>query len=138
MLPQRVYGDRATNAARKARGVGPRHSLEPDCRRRTGRQRARIDLDHAARQAHAIGDELLRERRRRTAVLQSVLVAVPGAGHATVDDAALAERPVLVGAEIRERADLAAVAEHRNAFAAARRDDAGAPVRDGIWRPDQG
>src|SRR5262249_33949901 len=60
-------------------------SLIPHRRRRTRRQWARVHLDHAMRNAHAVGDELLGERRRRAAVLQPVLVAVPRAGHAAVD-----------------------------------------------------
>src|SRR5215831_12060231 len=99
-------------------------SLIPHRRRRTRRQRARVDLDHALRNAHAVG-ELLGERRRRAAVLQPVLVAMPRAGHAAVDDAPLADRPILVGAEIRECPDLRAVAEDCDAFAIRRRDDAG-------------
>src|SRR6185312_12833111 len=95
-----------------------------DRRRRAGRERPRVDLDDAALDAHAIGRELLGEGRRRAAVGQPVLIAVPGAGHAAVDDAAFADRPVLVGAQIAERADLNAAAEHRDALAARRRNDA--------------
>src|SRR5262249_14173797 len=64
-------------------------SLIPHRRRRTRRQRAWVDLDHAMRNAHAVGDELLGERRWRAAVLQPVLVAVPRAGHTAVDYAPL-------------------------------------------------
>src|SRR5262245_53337655 len=103
-------------------------SLIPHRRRRTRRQWARVDLDHAMRNAHAVGDELLGERRRRAAVLQPVLVAVPRAGHAAVDDAPFADRPILVGAKIGERPDLRAVAEDRDALR--RRDDAGTLVWD--------
>src|SRR5262245_38309691 len=105
-------------------------SLIPHRRRRTRRQWARVDLDHAMRNAHAVGDELLGERRRRAAVLQPVLVAVPRAGDTAVDDAPFADRPILVGAKIGERPDLRAVAEHRDAFAIRRRDDAGTLVWD--------
>ena len=66
----------------------------------------RVDFDDAAVDPHAIGRELLGERRRRAAVRQPVLIAVPGAGDAAVDDAAFADRAVLVGAEIGQRADL--------------------------------
>src|SRR5205807_855321 len=65
-------------------------SLIPHRRRRTRRQWARVDFDHAMRNAHPVGDELLGERWRRAAVLQPVLVAVPRASHAAVDDAPLA------------------------------------------------
>src|ERR1700745_962384 len=111
-------------------------SRVPHRRRRTGRQRARVDLDHAMPNAHAVGDELLGERRRRAAVLEPVLVAVPRAGHAAVDDASLADRPILVGAKIGERPDLRAVAKDRNAFAVWRSDDAGALVWDRQRWPD--
>src|SRR5262249_25102685 len=100
-------------------------------------QRARVDLDHAARNAHAVGNELLGERRRRAAVLQPVLVAVPWAGHAAVDDASLAERPILVGAKIGECPDLRAVAEDCDAFAVWRSDNARTFVRDRERRPDR-
>src|SRR6516165_11692084 len=89
------------------------------------------------RNAHAVGDELFVERGRRAAVLQPVLVAVPGAGHAAVDDAPFADRPMLVSAKIRERPDLRAVAEHRDAFAVRRRDNAGALVRNRERRSDR-
>src|SRR5215470_549774 len=105
-------------------------SLIPHRRRRTRRQWARVDLDHAMRNAHAVGDELLGERRRRAAVLQPVLVAVPRAGHAAVDDAPFADRPILVGAKIGECPDLRAVAEDCDAFAIRRRDDSGTLVWD--------
>src|SRR5215467_14990761 len=106
-------------------------------RRRTLRQWARVDLDHAMRNAHAVGDELLGERRWRAAVLQPVLVAVPRAGHTAVDDAPLPDRPVLVGAKIGECPDLRAVAEDCDAFAIRRRDDAGALVRNRERRSDR-
>ena len=58
-------------------------------------------------QPRAVGRKLLGERRRRAAVFEPILEAVPRAGHAAVDDAAFADRPVLMGAEIGQRADLA-------------------------------
>src|SRR5207237_5190867 len=98
--------------------------------RRAGWQRPRIDLDHAVSQTRAIGGEPLGERRRRAAVGEPVLVAMPRAGHAAVDDAAFAERTVLMGAEVGQRADLLAVAEHGDALAVRRRHDARALVGD--------
>src|SRR5215831_14956287 len=111
-------------------------SLIPHRRRRTRRQWARVDLDHAMRNAHAVGDKLLGERRRRAAVLQPVLVAVPRAGHTAVDDASLADRPILVGAKIGKRPDLRSVAEDGNAFAVRRSDNARPLVRDRQRWPD--
>src|SRR5215831_4212838 len=96
-------------------------SLIPHRRRSTGRQRARVNLDHAMSNAHAVGGELLGKRRRRAAVLQPVLVPVPRAGYAAVGDAPLADRPILVGTKIRERPDLRAIAEDCDAFAIRRR-----------------
>src|SRR6266478_5017693 len=112
-------------------------SLMPYRRRRTRRQRTRVDLDHAMRNAHAVGDELLGGRRWRAAVLQPVLVAVPRAGHTAVDDASLADRPILVRAKIGERPDLRAVAEDCDVFAISRRDDACTLVWDRERRPDR-
>src|SRR4051812_7390251 len=105
-----------------------RASSHHDGRRRAGRQRRRVDLDDAARDTYPMGDELLGERRRRAAVRQPVLIAVPRAGDAAVDDAPLAERTVLMGAQICDGADLVAVPEDRDAFAARRGDNAGALV----------
>jgi hypothetical protein len=97
---------------------------------RARRQRTRVDLDQAARDAHAVSRKLLRERRRRAAILQSVLIAVPGTCDAPVDDAPLPDWPVLVGAEIRQRADPGPVAKHRNALATGHCNDAGTLVWD--------
>src|SRR5262249_4092124 len=105
-------------------------SLISHRRRRTRRQWTRVDLDQAMRNAHAVGNKLLSERRRGAAVLQPVLVAVPRAGHTAVDYAALADRPILVGAKIGECSDLRAIAEDCDAFAIRRCDDAGTLVRD--------
>src|SRR5262249_48772152 len=111
-------------------------SLIPHRRGRTRRQWARVDLDHAMGDAHAVSDELLGEGRRRATIRQSVLVAVPRAGHTAVDDASLADRPILVGAKIGERPDLRAVAEDRNAFAVRRSDNARPLVRNRQRWPD--
>src|SRR5262249_1125398 len=118
--------DRRVIAVTSTRAV----SLIPHRRRRTRRQRAGVDLDHAMRNAHAVGDELLGERRWRAAVLQPVLITMPRAGHAAVDDMPFADRPVLVGAKVGECPDLHAIADDRGAFAIRRRDDAGALVWD--------
>ena len=126
----------AADVARFGGGFAtPRRSV--DRRLRARRQRVRIDLDQAVAQPHAVGREPLGEGRRRAAVLEPVLVAVPRAGDAAVDDAAFAERAVLVRAEVRQRADLVAVTEHRDALAVRRRDDARGLVRDRIRRADR-
>src|SRR4051812_15774002 len=114
-----------------------RASSHHDGRRRAGRQRRRIDLDYAARHTDPMGDELLGERRRRAAVRQPVLIAVPRTGDAAVDDTAFAERTVLMSAQIGNGADLVAVAEDRDALAPRRGDDAGALVGNRRERPDR-
>src|SRR6185503_230641 len=126
-------------SARKATTAGPAISAL-SCNgnvnrcRRTGRQRMRMDLHKAIPDSHRIGGEFLGERRRRASIRQPILPAVPGTGDAAVDDAALPDRAVLMRTEIGERADLAAVAEHGDAFAAGRGNDQSALVRDRAWR----
>src|SRR6266571_8884215 len=113
----------------------PLYSTHRDRGWRPGRQRARVDLDDAVAQAHAIGDEHLGERRRGAAVLEPVLIAVPRAGDAAVDDAAFAERAVLVGAQVAHGSDALAVAKDRDALAPGGRDDPRGLVRDRSRRP---
>src|SRR6185295_20282826 len=94
-----------------------------------------IHLDDAVVDAHRIGGELLAEGRGRAAVGEAIFVAVPGASDASVDDASLPDRPVLVRAHVGERADGGPVAEHRNALAAGARHDARRLVGNRKWRP---
>jgi site-specific DNA recombinase len=116
-------------------GVAKR-SLIPYRGQRPGRERAWVNLDHAMRNAYSVSAELLGEGRRRATIRQSVLIAVPRAGHTAVDDAPLADWPILVGAKIGERPDLRAIAEDRNAFAVRRSDNARPLVRDRQRWPD--
>ena len=81
--------------------------------------------------------QLFGEGRRRTAVGEAVLKAVPGAGDAAIDDASLAKRSVLMRAEIGQCADLVAVAEHRDPLAAGSANDARGAVRDVVRRTDR-
>jgi len=111
-------------------------SLIPHRRRRTRRQWARVNLDNAVGDAHAVSDELLGEGRRRATIHQTVLIAVPRAGHTAVDDAPLPDRPILVGAKIGKRPDLRAIAENCNAFAVRRSNNARTFVRDRQRWPD--
>jgi hypothetical protein len=83
-----------------------------------------------------VGRQPLGERRRRPAVGQPVLIAVPGAGDAAVDDAAFAQWAVLMRAGIAQRADLVAVAEHGDPLAAGRKHDACGAVRNVARRSD--
>src|ERR1051325_2572001 len=109
---------------------------DPDRSRRARRQRPWIDLDDPTIEPDAVGREAFGERRRRAAIAEPVLVAVPRAGDAAVDDAAFAERSVLVGAEIGQRADLVAVAEHCDPLAARGHDNAGRAVGNVARRAD--
>jgi hypothetical protein len=97
---------------------------------RARRQRARIHLHHAVPDPHSVGYELFGEWRRCAAVHKSVLIAVPRAGYATVDDAAFAERAVLMRTEVGQSTDVFAVAKDCNALTAGRSDDARALVGD--------
>src|SRR6266571_3487068 len=62
---------------------------------------------------------------------------MPGTGDAAIDDAAFADRTILMGAEIGERADRGAVAKHGDALATRRGHDARALVGDGRRRTDR-
>src|SRR6266446_8266058 len=66
--------------------------------------------------------DLFLERRRGRSRLWLILVAMPRAGDATIDNAPFSERSVLMLASIRDRGDLAIVAEDRNALAGERYD----------------
>src|SRR3954447_9200832 len=109
-----------TWAGLPASAMEPQSSANSNRGPRPRRQRVWIDLDHAVAQSNPIGCELFGEGRRRAAVLEPVLVAVPRAGDEPVDDTAFAKRPVLMRAQVGQRADLVAVAEYRDAFAIGR------------------
>lgn len=109
---------------RRNRGIEARR-LDP----RASRQGARIDQDPLALDSQPERRHPLGEGRRRGAVLRPVLIAVPRARDAAVDDPALAQRPVLMLADVRERRQPPLVAEDRHALAADR-DHGGAPLGD--------
>src|ERR1051326_6800554 len=67
------------------------------------------------------GDHVV-EGRRRAARLGPVLVAMPRAGDAPVDNPPLAERAVLVAADVGDAAQLVPVAEYRDPLAPHDRD----------------
>src|SRR5262249_50891001 len=90
--PSAVSGGVSAPRLRYRRYLHRAHVTHTSSPPATRRQWARVDLDHAMRNAHAVGDELLGERRRRAAVLQPVLVAVPRAGRAAVDVVEAAEQ----------------------------------------------
>src|SRR4051794_30544461 len=90
---------------------------------RSGWIGTRIDPNQAVDDSDPECLQLFRERRRRTAVLQPVLVAVPGAGDAAIDDPALTQGTVLMCAEIRYGGQTAGVAEDRNRLSAGWGDD---------------
>src|SRR5262245_34738083 len=80
------------------------------------RVRTWIDVHDALRDPQAERRDLLRERRRRDPGVGEVLVAVPGAGHAAVEHATLAERPALMPAHARQRGELPVPAEDGDAL----------------------
>src|SRR6266404_4130309 len=112
----------------------PVKTLTIDRGGRSRRQWARVDLDRAAPQAHPVGRELFGEWRRRATVLEPILEAMPRTGDAAVDDAAFANRAVLVGAKIGQRPDPRSVAKNRDALAARDRNDPRSLVRYGLRR----
>jgi hypothetical protein len=59
-----------------------RSRLTIDRRGRSGRQWVRVDFYRTGAQAHPVSAELLGERRRRAAVLEPILEAVPRTSHA--------------------------------------------------------
>src|SRR5216684_9326958 len=61
---------------------------------------------------------LLRKRRRRTSRFRQILITVPGASHASVDDLAFSQRTILVAAHIRNRGDLSVKFEDGDTLAA--------------------
>src|SRR5262245_22693371 len=79
--------------------------------------RPRVNVDAAGNDSHVEGGDLLGERRRRGSSVGSVFVAVPRTDDAAIDDLALAERPVLMLADVGDRRDLAVVFEDRDALA---------------------
>src|SRR5262245_23591360 len=83
------------------------------------RQRACAYLNSSLYDAHLIGGDLLGKRRRGTAVVRTVLPAVPGAGDATVDDLPFTERAALVRTGVRDGADGSLVLEDGDPFASA-------------------
>src|SRR5580704_12346205 len=105
-----------------------RSRLKINRRGRSGRQWPRVDFDRTGAQAHPVSAELLGERRRRAAVLEPILEAVPRTSHAAVDDAAFADRAVLVGAQVGQCTDPSSVAKNRDALAARGRNNPGSLV----------
>src|SRR5690349_10994894 len=77
----------------------------------SGRQRRRVYIYLFAYHQRPEGRDLLREWRRRRAGFGVVLVSMPGAGNASVDDLALAQRSVLVLADVRNGGNPAVVLE---------------------------
>ena len=88
-------------------------------RRRAGRERVDVHENPAVLDADRIRRKLLGKRRRRAAVVRPIRVAVPRAGDAAVDDPALSEWPALVGADVGDGGDRAAVLEDGDPFTGA-------------------
>src|SRR6185369_17354816 len=89
---------------------------------RARRMRARMDEYLVPDQLRLIRRHLVGEGRRRGARVRRILVAVPRACHAPIDDSPFSEWTVLVPANIGNRRDLAVVAEDGDTFAAQRHD----------------
>ena len=66
--------------------------------------------------------DLFGKGRRRCSGLRPVLIAVPGTGHAAIDDSAFSERSILVLANVGDGRDLAIVAKDRHALAGQRKN----------------
>ena len=66
--------------------------------------------------AHVERRNFLHERRRRSTCRRDVLITVPRTGDAAVENFALAERPVLVLADVRDGRDFAVVFEDGDAL----------------------
>src|SRR5713101_1904653 len=82
--------------------------------------RARMNQHFAADQLGLICRDLVRERRRRGSRVRRVLIAMPGACHAPVDDTAFSKRTVLMAANIGNCRDLAVVAKDGDPFGSQR------------------
>src|SRR5436189_3056509 len=89
---------------------------------RAGRQRRRMEEDLVADHARAEGRNLFGKWRRRRAGLGQVLITMPRTSDAAVDDLALAERPVLMTADVRHRGNAPIVFEDGDPLASARHD----------------
>src|SRR3954454_23212590 len=61
---------------------------------------------------------------------------MPRAGYASIDNAAFAKRPKLMGAKVGKCANLFAIPEHGDAFATRGHDNFGGFVRDREWGSD--
>ena len=88
----------------------------------SGWVRARVHKDRSSDDLDPESRGLFFEWRRSRSGLRLILVAVPRAGNAAIDDAPLPERSVLMLANIGDRRDLAIVAKDRNALTRERYD----------------
>src|ERR1043165_5906312 len=84
--------------------------------------------------ADCVGRHLLSKRWRRAAILRPVLIPMPWAGDAPVDDPAFCERAALVSADVADGAECSLMAKERNPFVAGDRDDFAARFCDFIDR----
>src|SRR5262249_28377556 len=91
-------------------------------RRRARWKRINIDEHSAILDAQRIRRQLFRKRRRRTTVFGAILISVPGACDAAVNDASLAKWSRLVCANIADGRELIAEAEDRDDLVAGGRN----------------
>src|SRR5262249_29569468 len=85
---------------------------------------------------HRVRRDFLHKRRRRAPILRPVLITVPRAGHATVNDPSFAKRPALIRTHIGDGRDLIMKAKHGDTLALLWAYDAGAILRDLVNRAD--
>lgn len=90
---------------------------------RGSRLRRSAHLHGGALDAHFVPGELLGEGRRACASFGKILIAVPRAGDAAVDDCAFADGAALVRAHVGDGVELAFMLENGDAFAIARAYD---------------
>ena len=90
-----------------------------------------MDEHSTAFHAHVERGDSLDKRRRRDAGVRQVLVAVPWTSNATIENFTLAQRAVLVLADVRNCGDFAVLCEDRDALAR-QADDSSAFLRDAV------
>src|SRR5207245_11741344 len=95
----------------------------------TRRIRFRVDPHPSVDDLRLERRDFLRKWRWRSSCLRQVLIAMPRASHASIDNLALPQWTVLVAAYVRNRRDLAVKLEYGDAFAA-HGDNCGALLRN--------
>src|SRR5689334_21385622 len=100
---------------------------------RSRRQRSWVQQDSALDNPQSVCRQLVGERRRRAAVGRTVLVAVPRAGNAAVNDPALADGAALVRADVADGRERLAVPKHGDTFASGETNDFGTAIDNVVY-----